>query len=159
MKKSHILTILLLFSLSALLLAACGGGDDGGADDSGDSGGSSVEMEVIMNDIYFGDSNDNVDNPPSWSAAAGDSIRVSMVNNGALDHNWAIVELNETIPDVISDPAEIEDQLLTDGGVVAPGDTGTWRFTAPDAPGEYLVICTIAGHYPAMQGRFVVEAP
>lgn len=159
MKKSHILTILLLFSLSALLLAACGGGDDGEADEATDGGGGSMEMDVQMHDIYFGDSNDNVDNPPTWTATAGDSIRVSMVNNGALDHNWAIVDLNETIPDVISDPGAIEDQLLTDGGVVAPGDTGTWRFTAPDAAGEYLVICTIAGHYPAMQGRFVVEAP
>ena len=158
MKKSHLLTVLLLFSLASLLLAACGGGDEGESDDGAATSGT-VEMDVVMNDIYFGDSNDNVDNPPNWTAAPGDSIKVNMSNEGALDHNWAIVKLGETIPDVINDAGEIEDQLLTDGGELGPGDTGTWRFTAPSDPGEYLVICTVAGHYPAMQGTFTVEAP
>ena len=159
MKKSHILTILLLFSLSTLLLAACGGGDEGESDDSGDSGGGTVEMEVIMNDIYFGESNDNVDNPPTWTAPAGASVKVEMVNNGALDHNWAVVKLGETLPDVINDAGEVEDALLTNGGTVAAGDSSTWRFSAPSEAGDYQVICTIAGHYPAMQGTFTVEAP
>ena len=148
-KVSFILAILVM-----LALTACGGGD-GDSDDAGSSGGSQSSISVIMNDIYFGDSQDNVDNPPSWSVNTGDSVTVQAENKGVLEHNWAIVKADATLPDTITDAAAVADMILFDMGGIVGGDSGSKTFTAP-APGEYTVICTIAGHYPVMQGRLVV---
>ncbi len=51
---------------------------------------------------------------------------------------------------------EHADRLLFDAGVVDGGGKETVTFTAPE-PGEYLVICTVSGHYPIMQGKLVVK--
>ena len=144
---------LILAILVMLALTACGGGDDN--TDTASSGGTQSSISVIMNDIYFGDSNDNVDNPPSWSVNSGDSVNVQAENQGVLEHNWAIVKADSTLPDTIADPAAVTDMILFDLGEIAGGDSGNNTFTAP-AAGEYSVICTVAGHYPVMQGKLVV---
>lgn len=150
MKKTILLTLILM--ITAFGVAACGGGDEPAAEvDS-----SQAAIEVIMNDIYFGESNDNVDNPPVWTVKTGQTVAVNTVNNGSLDHNWAIVEAGATLPDTVSDPAQVEDLITYDVGVVAGGDAYNGVFRAP-VPGEYRVICTVAGHYPAMQGTLIVE--
>ncbi|MCB8942729.1 MAG: hypothetical protein H6658_03020 [Ardenticatenaceae bacterium] len=145
---------LILAIIVMLALTSCGGGDDD-TSGSGSSGGSQSSISVIMNDIYFGETNDNIANPPSWSVNAGDSVTVQADNKGVLEHNWAIVKADATLPDTIADPAAVADMILFDMGGILGGDTGSKTFTAP-AAGEYTVICTIAGHYPVMQGKLVV---
>ena len=147
-KVSFILAILVM-----LALTACGGGDD---NSDAPAGGSQSSISVIFNDIYFGDTNDNVDNPPSWAVNSGDNVNVQAENNGVLEHNWAIIKADATLPDTIADPASVADLVLFDFGEIAGGDSGSKTFTAP-APGEYTVICTVAGHYPVMQGKLIVE--
>jgi len=147
-KQTFNAVTLLLLALAVLVLAACGG-DAASADEA-----AAVTIEVAQNDIYFGDSPDNVENPPSWTVPAGAQVTVELTNNGALQHNWAIVEPGAEVP-VPVDPETAGDILLYDTGLVDPGSTATATFTAPEA-GEYLVICTVAGHFPTMQGRLIV---
>ncbi len=135
-----------LLIVAALLLAGCGG----------ESAPEPQTISVTMNDIYYGDTNDNQANPPVWTVPASAEVSLTLTNAGALQHNWAIVRLGEE-PPVPFDAVANANILLYDPGVVEPGETRTVTFNAPDAPGEYIVICTVAGHYPLMQGRLVVQ--
>lgn len=136
----------------ALTLAACGGNS---SEEAADEGASNVTLDVVENDIYFGDANDNVNNPPTWNVSAGSEVTVNITNNGALEHNFAIIQQGESVPNPFVE-ADSGDIILQDSGLTQPGESATFSFTAPD-PGEYQVICTVAGHYPLMQGRLVVE--
>jgi hypothetical protein len=49
------------------------------------------------------------------------------------------------------------DRLFYTSGNLAPSTQKADTFTAPAEAGEYIVFCTVAGHYPAMQGRLVVQ--
>lgn len=147
--KLHKLLVLAL-SLVALFLAACGGGGE----EAADSGSQSTTIDVLQNDIYYGDSPDNADNPPVWNASAGSAIRVRLNNAGTLQHNFAVVKLDASIPDVYTD--DNSDILLQETGLVEPGENTTEVLEALDA-GEYVIICTVAGHWPSMQGVLVVE--
>lgn len=134
------------FVLAVLALAACGGGGDEAREET---------IDVVMHDIYFGGSNDNVANPPMWTVTSGAEVTVEMDNQGALEHNWAIVKLGEELPELF-DEAQHKDKLLFSTSRVMGGAQATATFTAPE-PGEYVVICTVPGHYPSMQGRLVVN--
>lgn len=112
-------------------------------------------FDVLMNDLYFGEENNNIADPPVWTVQSGEEVGLTLINNGALQHNWAIVEQGEEVP-VPYVPEEGEDILLYNPGIVNGGQEQSAAFTAPEV-GEYLIICTVAGHYPAMQGRLVVE--
>lgn len=52
--------------------------------------------------------------------------------------------------------ADLLCDVLFKAGVIESGEKGETIFTAP-APGIYTAICTVAGHFPAMQGKLVVE--
>lgn len=145
MKKAALLTLVAILALA--LLAACGGGDE-----PADSGSGGQSIEVVMNDIFYGASTEDED---VWTVKTGGVVSVTAINKGTLDHNWAIVKEGATIPDTV-DPTIAEGITSYDVGVVAGGDTYNSAFTAP-APGEYTIICTVAGHYPAMQGKLIVE--
>ncbi len=140
-------------AILAMILAACGGDDGGGG---GGGGGSQENIKVVMYDIYFGETNDNQANPPTWTVTSGNQVTVNLDNKGVLEHTWAVVKLDATLPDAIADPAEVEDLLITTSKSILGEDTGVHQFTAPP-PGTYVVICTIAGHYPLMQGRLIVQ--
>ncbi len=141
-----------MFVLFALALAACGGSE---GEKSSSEAALAETISVVMHDIYFGESNDNATNPPVWNVTNGATVTVSLDNQGALDHNWAIVKMGEEVP-VPFDTSQHGDKVLFATDVMQGGTTATATFTAPE-PGEYLVICTVAGHYPAMQGKLVVK--
>ena len=154
MHKQRVVTISLLLVLVSLFLVACGGDVETPAEDV-DVVEEEVTIEVLMNDIYFGENPNNAEDPPIWTVPAGAEVTVVATNNGALQHNWAIVEPGEEVPVPVTE--ETADAiLLYNTGLVDGGETATATFTAPEAAGEYVVICTVAGHYPAMQGRLVV---
>jgi plastocyanin len=139
---------LLLVPFVLLFLAACGGGGEE-ADGGGDSGSSSIS--VVQNDIFYGSDGSNEGNPPVWTVGAGDRIRLSLDNQGALEHNWALVGLGETIPATFN-PDVDSGILIHEAGLVPAGESFSETFTAPTEPGRYTVICTVVGHYPSMQG-------
>lgn len=110
-----------------------------------------------MGDLFFGDSNDNVQNPPIWTVTSGAEVTVATENrSGALQHNWAVVKLNATVPEPFLGDKQME-VIFVDTGVIDGGKTDTFTFTAP-AAGEYKVICTVPGHYPSMQGKLIVKS-
>ncbi len=143
-------TILALsLTVLALFLAACGGS-------------AVVEEEAVeelivvnMNDIYFGESNDNVNNPPIWRVSPSSEVTIRMENMGALEHNWAVLKAGESIP-IPFDETDQADKILFSAGNVAGGASNEVSFTAPEV-GEYNVVCTVPGHAALMQGRLIVE--
>jgi uncharacterized cupredoxin-like copper-binding protein len=148
--------------IAMLVLAACGGGrDEAPAEEAPAAAEPSAQeliattLEVAMGDLYYGETPDNIANPPVWTVNAGEQVGLTLINNGGLEHDWAIVKPGAEVP-VPFDPEANADILLWDAGIVAAGETGEKVFTAPEA-GEYTVICTVAGHYPSMQGRLVVQ--
>jgi plastocyanin len=146
--KQKMFLFLIIFTA---FLAACGGS----AAPEGGSAPQDAAIEVVTYDIYFGEDADNLGNPPVWTAKAGSLATVTFENKGGLEHNWAVIRQGVEIPV----PFEMEnnnDLILYDTGVVQPGEQRSFPFQVPDEPGEYIVICTVSGHYPTMQGRFVV---
>jgi uncharacterized cupredoxin-like copper-binding protein len=150
MKHKQLLVIVL--AVMAFLLVACGGG----AEPAAEAAPQNTQIDVVAHDIYFGEDANNIENPPVWSAAAGSVATVVFDNQGALEHNWAVIRLGEEVP-VPFDMETHSDLVLYDTGVVQPGEQRSFPFQVPEEPGEYLVICTVAGHYPGMQGRLVVN--
>ena len=72
--KNHILISLLL--VTVLALAACDGGasrERTAAPESNpaEAAVSKESLNVVMNDIYYGGSNDNAANPPVWTVTSG----------------------------------------------------------------------------------------
>ena len=108
-----------------------------------------------MNDIYFGESNDNVNNPPIWRVSPSSEVTIRMENMGALEHNWAVLKAGESIP-IPFDETDQADKILFSAGNVAGGASNEVSFTAPEV-GEYNVVCTVPGHAALMQGRLIVE--
>ncbi len=121
-------------------------------------------LEVGMYDLYFNEQG-NVEDPPVWTVATGSEVEVELSNFSAgLQHNWVIVQqgaaFEEGAPYVPPGDGSDDELWYFNPGLVDPmvddePTVDTVTFTAPDV-GEYLVICTVAGHYPLMQGRLDV---
>jgi plastocyanin len=158
MKRS--LSIVMSLLVALLVLAACGGGSEP-TPTPAPAGGEPSAQEVLeainveMHDIYFGTENNNVQNPPVWTAAPGEQMTMSFINKGALEHSWAILNADAEMPMPYTD-ADAGKLFYTSGNVLG-GDEKTDTFAAPSVAGEYIVFCTVAGHYPSMQGRLVVQ--
>jgi uncharacterized cupredoxin-like copper-binding protein len=146
-------TIALLF-----VLAGCGGGADPQPALAVEPALPQVSsLSVDMHDIYFGDENTNIEQPPIWTVNRGAEVNLELINLGNLEHNWAVVEMGQEVPIPYTGGEDQDGLFYFAADVVPPGQTETYTFTAPDAAGSYLVICTVPGHYPAMQGRLEVE--
>jgi plastocyanin len=145
-------SLLILTIFAALFFAACGGGSA----DEESSGPQATTIEVTQNDNYFGSTPDNADNPPVWTVNAGGQVSVQLANNGTTEHNWAVIKLGSDVPATF-DSATNGDLILHETGLLEAGGEFRETFVAPAEAGEYLVICTVAGHYPSMQGRLNVQ--
>lgn len=152
MRRKNALIFILM--VTAVFLAACGGAAAEPAGQAQDAG--PVVIDVVANDIYFGDDVNNMEDPPVWTVEAGSTVSVNFENQGSMEHNWAVINLGEEIP-VPFILEDHQDLILYDTGMVAGGEGGSFAFRVPQEPGEYTVICTVAGHYPSMQGRLIVN--
>jgi plastocyanin len=113
-------------------------------------------IDVVTYDIYYGEEPNNAENPPVWTATAGSVARVMFENKGNLEHNWAVIKAGEEVPIPFNMESDM-DLILYDTGIVQPGEQMSFPFQVPDEPGEYIVICTVSGHYPVMQGRLIIS--
>lgn len=129
MKKHVVILAVLVLSL---VLAACGGG----------GGGSANSISATLTDFHF--------EPTTWTVKAGEEVKLTLKNEGAVEHDWVLVGSPVT-------PPAGEDIDVLFSAVAGAGETKEFTFTAPTTPGEYQVICNIAGHLEAgMEGKLVV---
>ncbi|OGO21211.1 MAG: hypothetical protein A2Y54_04015 [Chloroflexi bacterium RBG_16_51_16] len=117
-KKSITLVVLVL------LLGSCS------------AGGPTEHIKVSMTDFTY--------NPNSFTVQAGKEIKLDIANNGAIVHNFLIMNAGSDIGQDFDQEDEKNVYWKIDLG---PGQSTTTSFTAPPEPGEYLIVCSTAGHY------------
>jgi uncharacterized cupredoxin-like copper-binding protein len=137
--------VLGLVPILALSLAACTGGTSTTAQ--------ALTVEAV--DLSF--------TPMTLEVTAGQPVKLTLQNNGALEHDFSITEIpmegmaeetGGTEHDMGDAAAEPELHMAAAGGQGA-----TLEFT-PSTPGTYEFWCTVAGHKEAgMTGTLVVNAP
>lgn len=145
MKRNFLMVLLLL----ALSLVACGGEEEAGEQ----------AVTVAARDIEFG--------TERIEATAGVPLEVTLVNEGALEHDFSIVEIplaGEVVGAEEEEEMEGHDMTMEAEELdvhvsAAAGESATITFT-PSEPGEYEYFCTVAGHKESgMVGALIVEAP
>lgn len=122
-------------ALTCLLALSGCGGDDGG----------DAAVAVTTTEYEF--------SPSEWTAPAGD-FEVALTNDGAVEHEWAVIEQGE---DIASEDEFAEDKVLLEVEAVPAGESTTEEVTI-DEPGTYQVICALEGHFDqGMEGTLTVE--
>jgi uncharacterized cupredoxin-like copper-binding protein len=121
----------------ALILTGCGG-DDGG------EGEASTDIEAVATDYDF--------DPDSWTVPSGETVTLTLANEGEELHEWVIIEQGTTL--------ERTDDFTEDMVVweieAEPGTSESGEFTGP-SPGTYQIVCAIPGHIEAgMEGTLEV---
>lgn len=121
MKTLRIAAVLAVVAVAALVLVACGGGAAPTAEP--------LNITIHAKDIAY--------DTTAINAKAGQTVNVTLINDGALDHTFLL------------------DGVVTEQKVAA-GATTTFSFTAP-AAGTYTYYCNVAGHKEAgMVGTLTV---
>jgi uncharacterized cupredoxin-like copper-binding protein len=133
--KKYLALVAIVFGLS-LVLTACGGG------------GPSTNLKVDMVEFMF--------TPTEYTVPAGQEITLELTNNGAVLHDFIIMNLGADVGQNFGDEDEPNIYWKAELG---PGTSGTYTFTAPDQPGEYQVVCGTPGHYiSGMAAKLIVVA-
>ena len=126
--------LLLVLPLIALVISACGQNKP------------STEIHVDMTDFAFA--------PNQYIVAAGQEITLQLQHAGTVEHDFIIMKYESSVGEHFdeADQPNIYWQIK-----VQPGETETIRFTAPDHPGTYQIVCGMAGHVEAgMVGKLEV---
>lgn len=130
--------LLIVFALLGIfVLAACGGSATPAP----------ANLSVDMKEFSF--------TPSNYSVPAGGDVNLTLTNSGALEHDWVVMNLGTQA----SGPFDENDEANVYYEQELPGgQSGTFTFTAPQEPGEYQVVCGVAGHLEAgMVGTLTVE--
>jgi plastocyanin len=117
--------------------AGAGGAGTSGMGGDGDGDGMNGErmIEVVATEFMF--------EPDTITASPGDTLIVTLRNDGSDDHN-----IEFELPD---DDYEIDED-------VAPGQSAELTVPVPDATGDYVFYCPIAGHRQlGMEGTLTVQ--
>jgi uncharacterized cupredoxin-like copper-binding protein len=135
-----------LLTVVAVALAACSGGVS-------TNGGQTLTVEA--QDLAF--------SPTTLEVTAGDPVKLTLQNNGALEHDFSILEFpmegaaEETggMDHDMGEGSEAPELHVAAGA----GQSATLDFT-PSKPGTYQFWCTVPGHKEAgMTGTLVVNTP
>ena len=118
MKKVLVVAVFVL----ALMLTACGS--------------NKVTLNVTATDSGY--------DSTTYTVPAGAQVTVSMTNNGVLQHEFAILKLNQHVTPPFGE--KDEDKILWELDGVDAGTIKSDIFTASTEPGSYDVICGIPGH-------------
>lgn len=112
-----------LIVLVALALSAC------------QPSGPSTKLKVEMTDFAF--------TPNHFTVPAGKEITVNIAHHGIVVHEFIIMK-----PGTNAGEHFDEEDLpnVYQSVEVPPGHSQSFTFTAPAEPGEYQVVCGIAGH-------------
>jgi plastocyanin len=120
-------SFILMAALLALTLAACGGGGGGGT-----AGPNAEDVTVKAMDAFAFD-------PATLTATVGQTVNVTLDNEGVLEHNFVIDELNVSL------------------GPIPGGQSSSGSFT-PSTAGSFEYYCNVPGHREAgMVGTLTVN--
>jgi plastocyanin len=129
---------IVLHGIVALILSACG-----------PVGGPSTSIQVSMTDFAF--------MPNTLTVPSGQEITIRTTNNGAVAHDLMIMKLGKDLSSHDHAGAEAHANAFWEQEQLAAGETRESTFMAPTEPGEYQIICGVAGHLEAgMVGKLVV---
>ncbi len=101
--------------------------------------------------------------PGSFSAAPGESVSLTLINAGALDHTFTLfAQADATVP--VDDNAALQAYDAANTKIVdmsfAGGAQNSASFTAPTTEGTYTFVCLVAGHaVGGMHGTMTVTSP
>lgn len=137
-----------LFLVGALVLAGCG--------QTAPAPPEILQLTLLATDIAYDQSR--------IEAVAGQPLRITLQNDGLLEHDFSIMEIPHSGEIIVEEAAEAGghdmDNMAVDPEVhVAAPPTGasSIEFT-PSQPGEYEYFCTVEGHKAAgMIGTLVVR--
>ena len=143
---------------AVLFLAACTIGQAPSGTDGGTSQGT-ADITVTATDLKL--------EPPSFTVTAGQPVRLTFINKGAIEHDWSAPGLSATnvaigtMPTKLSPSlqAKVKDQAAKNipHPAAGPGESMLISFT-PTSPGTFDVICEVPGHKEAgMVARMVVR--
>ena len=134
MKKTLFLFFIVLFI--SVALAACGS-----------TAGPSKSLDVTMTDFAF--------SPNTFTVPAGEQISFSATNNGAVTHSFIIMKSGFQVTGHFTDADK--PNIFWEVEQIDPGQSIKKMFTSPSDPGEYQVICGVAGHFEAgMVAKMIV---
>lgn len=110
-----------------------------------------MELQATLSDFRF--------TPDTWTATADEDVTIDLTNEGAVAHEWVILQSGVTIESE-ADLPDTEEELLADFVLteteVEPGESQDMVFNVP--AGTYQVICAIPTHFDAgMEGTLTVE--
>jgi len=106
----------------------------------------SATLNVTMSDDMY--------DAATYTVPAGALVTVNVTNQGAAPHTFDILKKGEHL---VTYQAEDEEKILWQLSVPA-GATSSGTFNAPDEPGEYQIICHVAGHLlTGMEATLIVE--
>jgi uncharacterized cupredoxin-like copper-binding protein len=132
MKKNLVLCTVIF--VLASIVSACG------------AGGPSTTIALTLTDFQFA--------PNSFTVPAGQEITFNASNNGAVVHNFVIMDLGTEAGEAFDDTDSAN--VFWEVEIPPAGMVDT-SFTAPSEPGEYQIICSIEGHLMAgMVGKLIV---
>ena len=95
-------------------------------------------------------------NPNDFVVPASREITLYIVNNGAVLHNFIIMKVGASLGQSFDEKDEMNIYWKIE---LRPGQSVSTSFASPSEPGEYLIVCSTAGHYEAgMTGKLVVVA-
>ena len=97
--------------------------------------------------------------PNTLTVPSGQEITIRVTNNGAVAHDFVIMKLGHELTSHDHVGADTHANAYWEQEELAAGEARTSTFAAPAEPGEYQIICGVAGHLEAgMVGKLVVVA-
>jgi len=131
MKKYAVLLLLIILALS---LTAC------------QPGGASLKINVEMTDFAF--------SPNHFTVPASEEIDVNVAHHGVVIHEFILMKAGTDAGEKFGEE-DLPNVYLTIE--VPPDHSHSFTFTAPEQPGDYQILCGIAGHLQAgMVGTLTV---
>ncbi len=138
----------ILAVVCTLLLAACG--------QSQSAASTPQTLSVAAKEFAFA--------PAALSVRAGQPVTINLQNNGAVEHDWSVREI-EISGEATSSGAPPSGHMMGGTGdepklhvAAGIGGKGTLTFT-PSKPGTYAFYCTVAGHKEAGMVGTLTVAP
>jgi uncharacterized cupredoxin-like copper-binding protein len=93
--------------------------------------------------------------PNTFTVPAGEQITLSATNNGAVAHSFIIMKSGFQATGHFSDADK--SNIFWQVEQITPGQSVKESFTSPADPGEYQVVCGVAGHLEAgMVAKLIV---